>query len=154
MFFLLTGTTPTKKILCLADDSPDNDDANTPDTIADTSVSTGFIPATTTIYFEDDGRYDTTYKDKKCTIRPLAQNICSDNKNADVTKDMTLTEMTDNGHKIFSVTLNSTADYPEGGFNRLAFQYYADNNGTWAEEINAFGGVSDGATKDAYLDSD
>lgn len=53
----------------LADDLPDNDDANTPDTIADTSESTGFIPATATIYFEDDGRYDTTYKDKKCTIR-------------------------------------------------------------------------------------
>lgn len=120
------GDNPNEKDTILADDLPDNDDANTPDTIADTSVSTGFIPATTTIYFEDDGRYDTTYKDKKCTIRFLAQNICSDNKNADVTKDMTLTEMTDNGHKIFSVTLNS-ADYPEGGFNRLAFQYYADN---------------------------
>lgn len=77
----------------------------------------------------------------------LAQNICSDNKNADVTKDMTLTEMTDNGHKIFSVTLNS-ADYPEGGFNRLAFQYYADNG--WAEEIYAFGGMSDKTTKDHW----
>lgn len=77
----------------------------------------------------------------------MAQNICSDNKNADVTKDMTLTEMTDNGHKIFSVTLNS-ADYPEGGFNRLAFQYYADNG--WAEEIYAFGGMSDKTTKDHW----
>lgn len=141
------GDNPNEKDTILADDLPDNDDANTPDTIADTSVSTGFIPATTTIYFEDDGRYDTTYKDKKCTIRFLAQNICSDNKNADVTKDMTLTEMTDNGHKIFSVTLNS-ADYPEGGFNRLAFQYYADNG--WAEEIYAFGGMSDKTTKDHW----
>lgn len=141
------GDNPNEEDTMLADDSPDNDDANTPDTIADTSVSTGFIPATTTIYFEDDGRYDTTYKDKKCTIRFLAQNICSDNKNADVTKDMTLTEMTDNGHKIFSVTLNS-ADYPEGGFNRLAFQYYADNG--WAEEIYAFGGMSDKTTKDHW----
>ena len=60
---------------------------------------------------------------------------------------MTLTEMTDNGHKIFSVTLNS-ADYPEGGFNRLAFQYYADNG--WAEEIYAFGGMSDKTTKDHW----
>lgn len=141
------GDNPNEEDTIPADDSPDNDDANTPDTIADTSVSTGFIPATTTIYFEDDGRYDTTYKDKKCTIRFLAQNICSDNKNADVTKDMTLTEMTDNGHKIFSVTLNS-ADYPEGGFNRLAFQYYADNG--WAEEIYAFGGMSDKTTKDHW----
>lgn len=141
------GDNPNEEDTLPADDSPDNDDANTPDTIADTSVSTGFIPATTTIYFEDDGRYDTTYKDKKCTIRFLAQNICSDNKNADVTKDMTLTEMTDNGHKIFSVTLNS-ADYPEGGFNRLAFQYYADNG--WAEEIYAFGGMSDKTTKDHW----
>lgn len=54
----------------LADDLPDNDDANTPDTIADTSVSTGFIPATTTIYFEDDGRYDSTYNGN-CTMRFL-----------------------------------------------------------------------------------
>lgn len=141
------GDNPNEEDTMLADDLPDNDDANTPDTIADTSESTGFIPATATIYFEDDGRYDTTYKDKKCTIRFLAQNICSDNKTADVTKDMTLTEMTDNGHKIFSVTLNS-ADYPEGGFNRLAFQYYADNG--WAEEIYAFGGMSDKTTKDHW----
>ena len=141
------GDNPNEEDTMLADDLPDNDDANTPDTIADTSVSTGFIPATTTIYFEDDGRYDTTYKDKKCTIRFLAQNICSDNKTADVTKDMTLTEMTDNGHKIFSVTLNS-ADYPEGGFNRLAFQYYANND--WQEEIYAFGGMSDKTTKDHW----
>lgn len=79
------GDNPNEEDTMLADDLPDNDDANIPDTIADTSVSTGFIPATTTIYFEDDGRYDTTYKDKKCTIRFLAQNICSDNKTADVT---------------------------------------------------------------------
>ena len=134
----------------LADDLPDNDDANTPVTIADTSVSTGFIPATTTIYFEDNGRYDTYVADnpdKKCTIRFLAQNICSDNKTADVVKVMTLTEMTDNGHKIFSVTLNS-ADYPEGGFNRLAFQYYANND--WKEEIYAFGGTSNKTTRDHW----
>lgn len=141
------GDNPNEEDTMLADDLPDNDDANTPDTIADTSVSTGFIPATTTIYFEDDGRYDTTYKDKKCTIRFLAQNICSDNKTADVVKDMTLTEMTDNGHKIFSVTLNS-ADYPEGGFNRLAFQYYANND--WKEEIYAFGGTSNKTTRDHW----
>ena len=50
------GDNPNEEDTMPADDSPDNDDANTPDTIADTSVSTGFIPATTTIYFEDDGR--------------------------------------------------------------------------------------------------
>lgn len=144
------GDNPNEEDTMLADDLPDNDDANTPDTIADTSASTGFIPATTTIYFEDNGRYDTYVADnpdKKCTIRFLAQNICSDNKTADVVKVMTLTEMTDNGHKIFSVTLNS-ADYPEGGFNRLAFQYYANND--WKEEIYAFGGTSNKTTRDHW----
>lgn len=144
------GDNPNEEDTMPADDSPDNDDANTPDTIADTSVSTGFIPATTTIYFEDNGRYDTYVAknpDKKCTIRFLAQNICSNNKTDDVVKVMTLTEMTDNGHKIFSVTLNS-ADYPEGGFNRLAFQYYANND--WKEEIYAFGGTSNKTTRDHW----
>ena len=144
------GDNPNEEDTIPADDLPDNDDANTPDTIADTSVSTGFIPATTTIYFEDDGRYDTYVAknpDKKCTIRFLAQNICSNNKTDDVVKVMTLTEMTDNGHKIFSVTLNS-ADYPEGGFNRLAFQYYANND--WKEEIYAFGGTSNKTTRDHW----
>lgn len=144
------GDNPNEEDTMLADDLPDNDDANAPDTIADTSVSTGFIPATTTIYFEDNGKYDTYVADnpdKKCTIRFLAQNICSDNKTADVVKVMTLTEMTDNGHKIFSVTLNS-ADYPEGGFNRLAFQYYANND--WKEEIYAFGGTSNKTTRDHW----
>lgn len=144
------GDNPNEEDTIPADDLPDNDDANTPDTIADTSVSTGFIPATTTIYFEDNGRYDTYVAknpDKKCTIRFLAQNICSNNKTDDVVKVMTLTEMTDNGHKIFSVTLNS-ADYPEGGFNRLAFQYYANND--WKEEIYAFGGTSNKTTRDHW----
>lgn len=144
------GDNPNEEDTMPADDLPDNDDANTPDTIADTSVSTGFIPATTTIYFEDNGRYDTYVAknpDKKCTIRFLAQNICSNNKTDDVVKVMTLTEMTDNGHKIFSVTLNS-ADYPEGGFNRLAFQYYANND--WKEGIYAFGGTSNKTTRDHW----
>ena len=64
------GDNPNEEDTMPADDSPDNDDANTPDTIADTSVSTGFIPATTTIYFEDDGRYDSTYNGN-CTMRFL-----------------------------------------------------------------------------------
>ena len=41
-------------------------------------------------------------------------------------------------HKIFSIALNS-ADYPAGGFYRIAFQYYDGNNNNWQEEINAFG---------------
>ena len=132
--------------LMLADDFSADDGAGEPAAIADTGeTSQGFIPATTTIYFVDDGRYDTTYSGKNCTIHFFAQNICPGNNNAHVDKVMTLTEMTDNNHKIFSVTLNS-ADYPEGGFYRLAFQYYANDdfgNNKWAEEIYAFGGMSD-----------
>ena len=129
--------------MMLADDFSADDGAGEPATIADTgATSQGFIPATTTIYFEDDGRYDTTYSGKNCTIHFFAQNICPGNNNAHVDKVMTLTEMTDNNHKIFSVTLNS-ADYPEGGFYRLAFQYYTDK---WEEEIYAFGGMSDETT--------
>ena len=135
------GDNPNEEDTILADDLPDNDDANTPDTIADTSVSTGFIPATTTIYFEDDGRYDTTYKDKKCTIRFYAQKVAStDAGTADLNKDMVdAGETTDsNGekHRVFSVTLNS-ADYPDDGFYRVIFQYWV--GGSWQEEIFAFG---------------
>ena len=135
--------TAEEETLMLADDFSADDGAGEPATIADTGEATqGFIPATTTIYFVDDGRYDTTYSGKNCTIYFLAQNICSDNKTHDVVKVMTLTEMTDNSHKIFSVTLNS-ADYPEGGFYRLAFQYYTDK---WEEEIYAFGGMDSETT--------
>ena len=45
-------------------------------------------------------------------------------------------------HRVFSVTLNS-ADYPAGGFYRVAFQYWVssnvNNNKDWREEIFAFG---------------
>lgn len=132
------GDTPNEEDTMLADDLPDNDDANTPDTIADTSVSTGFIPATTTIYFEDDGRYNSTYSGN-CTIHFLA---CTDSKtNAYIDKVMadtgeTVTDQDGKQHKIFSVTLNS-ADYPSGGFYRIIFQYIEGNS--WKEEINAFG---------------
>lgn len=138
MFFLLTGTNPNEEDTMPADDLPDNDDANTPDTIADTSVSTGFIPATTTIYFEDDGRYDSKYNGNR-TMRFLA---CTDSKaNTYIDKVMedtgkTVTGKNEEKHKIFRVTLNS-ADYPAGGFYRIIFQYH-DGNG-WQEEINAFG---------------
>lgn len=145
------GDNPNEEDTMLADDSPDNDDANTPDTIADTSVSTGFIPATTTIYFEDDGTYDSKYHGN-CTMRFLG--FTGNGKDAYINKVMEDTETTVTGedgtttHKIFSITLNS-ADYPAGGFYRIAFQYYIDNNNTWKEEINAFG--RDDGVNDAYL---
>ena len=135
------GDNPNEEDTMPADDLPDNDDANTPDTIADTSVSTGFIPATTTIYFEDDGRYDTTYNGQNCTIRFYAQKVAStDAGTADLNKDMVdAGETTDsNGekHRVFSVALNS-ADYPDDGFYRVIFQYWVGGN--WQEEIFAFG---------------
>lgn len=135
------GDNPNEEDTMPADDLPDNDEANTPDTIADTSVSTGFIPATTTIYFEDDGRYNTTYNGQNCTIRFYAQKVAStDAGTADLNKDMVdAGETTDsNGekHRVFSVTLNS-ADYPDDGFYRVIFQYWVGGN--WQEEIFAFG---------------
>lgn len=135
------GDNPNEEDTMPADDLPDNDDANAPDTIADTSVSTGFIPATTTIYFEDDGRYNTTYNGQNCTIRFYAQKVAStDAGTADLNKDMVdAGETTDsNGekHRVFSVTLNS-ADYPDDGFYRVIFQYWVGGN--WQEEIFAFG---------------
>ena len=134
--------TAEEEPLMLADDFSVSDGAGEPATIADTgTTSQGFIPATTTIYFEDDGRYDTTYNGKNCTIHFYAQKIASNNAgDADLNKDMVdAGETTDsNGekHRIFSVTLNS-ADYPDGGFYRVIFQYWVD--GVWEEEINAFG---------------
>lgn len=131
------GDNPNEEDTMPADDSPDNDDANTPDTIADTSVSTGFIPATTTIYFEDNGRYDSTYGGN-CTVVFYAQKAnTSDTNIADLKKNMVDTGTVVNGHKVFSVTLSST-DYPEGGFYRVIFQYFV--NGNWNSQIFAFGG--------------
>ena len=131
------GDNPNEEDTMLADDLPDNDDANTPDTIADTSVSTGFIPATTTIYFEDDGRYDSTYSGN-CTIRFLGFTGNGYINKVMVDTGTTVTGKDGKNHKIFSITLNS-ADYPAGGFYRIAFQYYDGNNNNWQEEINAFG---------------
>lgn len=145
------GDNPNEEDTMLADDLPDNDDANTPDTIADTGASQGFIPSTATIYFEDDGRYDSKYHGN-CTMRFLG--FTGNGKDAYINKVMEDTETTVTGedgtttHKIFRITLNS-ADYPAGGFYRIAFQYYIDNNNTWKEEINAFG-RDDGVNND-YL---
>ena len=131
------GDNPNEEDTILADDLPDNDDANTPDAIADTSVSTGFIPATTTIYFEDDGRYNSTYSGN-CTIRFLGFTGNGYINKVMVDTGTTVTGKDEKAHKIFSITLNS-ADYPAGGFYRIAFQYYDGNNNNWQEEINAFG---------------
>ena len=131
------GDNPNEEDTIPADDSPDNDDANTPDTIADTSVSTGFIPATATIYFEDDGRYDSTYGGN-CTMRFLGFTGNGYINKVMVDTGTTVTGKDEKIHKIFSIALNS-ADYPAGGFYRIAFQYYDGNNNNWQEEINAFG---------------
>ena len=137
--------TAEEEPLMLADNFSADDGAGEPATIADTgAASQGFIPATTTIYFEDDGRYDTYVTDnlgKKCTIRFYAQKVATNNKDvADLNKDMVdageTTDSSGEKHRVFSVTLNS-ADYPEGGFYRVIFQYLVD--GVWKEEINAFG---------------
>ena len=131
--------------MMMADDFSANDGAGEPAAIAETgATSQGFIPATTTIYFEDDGRFNTYVArnpDKKCTLHFYAQKVASDNTGlADLNKDMVDAGETidSNGekHKVFSVTLNS-ADYPDGGFYRVIFQYQVDCN--WQEEIFAFG---------------
>ena len=115
----------------LADDLPDNDDANTPDTIADTSVSTGFIPATATIYFAVDNKniFQDSYR-----VHLYAHKL--DDSGLD--KDMVDTgKTTTDGRKIYSVTLNQ-ADYSAGGFYRLIFQYFDGTN--FIDQFFAFGG--------------
>lgn len=126
------GDNPNEEDTILADDLPDNDDANTPDTIADTSVSTGFIPATTTIYFAVD---NTIFRDSY-RVHLYAHKL--DDSGLD--KDMVDTgTTTTDGRKIYSVTLNQ-ADYSAGGFYRLIFQYF---DGTvFKDQFFAFGGES------------
>ncbi len=90
------GDNPNEEDTMLADDLPDNDDANIPDTIADTSVSTGFIPATTTIYFEDDGTYDKlSANGGNCTMRFLG--FTGNGTSAYINKVMEDTETTVTG---------------------------------------------------------
>lgn len=124
------GDNPNEEDTMLADDLPDNDDANTPDTIADTSVSTGFIPATTTIYFAvDENIFKDSYR-----VHLYAHKL--DDSGLD--KDMVDTEKTTtDGRKIYSVTLNQ-ADYSAGGFYRLIFQYFDGTN--FKGQFFAFGG--------------
>lgn len=124
------GDNPNEEDTMLADDLPDNDDANTPDTIADTSVSTGFIPATTTIYFAvDKNIFQDSYR-----VHLYAHKL--DDSGLD--KDMVDTgKTTTDGRKIYSVTLNQ-ADYSAGGFYRLIFQYFDGTN--FKGQFFAFGG--------------
>lgn len=133
------GDNPNEEDTMLADDLPDNDDANTPDTIADTSVSTGFIPATTTIYFAVDNKniFQDSYR-----VHLYAHKL--DDSGLD--KDMVDTgTTTTDGRKIYSVTLNQ-ADYSAGGFYRLIFQYFDDHvpdqNQRFKGQFFAFGGES------------
>lgn len=130
------GDNPNEEDTMPADDLPDNDDANTPDTIADTSVSTGFIPATTTIYFAVD---NTIFRDSY-RVHLYAHKL--DDSGLD--KDMVDTgTTTTDGRKIYSVTLNQ-ADYSAGGFYRLIFQYFDDHvpdqNQRFKGQFFAFGG--------------
>lgn len=126
------GDNPNEEDTMPADDLPDNDDANTPDTIADTSVSTGFIPATATIYFAVD---NTIFRDSY-RVHLYAHKL--DDSGLD--KDMVDTgTTTTDGRKIYRVTLNQ-ADYSAGGFYRLIFQYF---DGTvFKDQFFAFGGES------------
>lgn len=133
------GDNPNEEDTMLADDLPGNDDANTPDTIADTSVSTGFIPATATIYFAVDNKniFQDSYR-----VHLYAHKL--DDSGFD--KDMVDTgTTTTDGRKIYSVTLNQ-ADYLAGGFYRLIFQYFDDHvpdqNQRFKGQFFAFGGES------------
>ena len=147
------GDNPNEEDTMLADDLPDNDDANTPDTIADTSVSTGFIPATTTIYFAVD---NTIFRDSY-RVHLYAHKL--DDSGLD--KDMVDTgTTTTDGRKIYSVTLNQ-ADYSAGGFYRLIFQYFDDHvpdqNQRFKGQFFAFGGEQgdnhgDGYKKETAID--
>ena len=145
------GDNPNEEDTMLADDLPDNDDANTPDTIADTSVSTGFIPATTTIYFAVD---KSIFKDSY-RVHLYAHKL--DDSGLD--KDMVDTgTTTTDGRKIYSVTLNQ-ADYSAGGFYRLIFQYFDDHvpdqNQRFKGQFFAFGGEDsdgDGYKKETAID--
>lgn len=127
------GDNPNEEDTMLEDDLPDNDDANTPDTIADTGASQGFIPATTTIYFAvDKNIFQDSYR-----VHLYAHKL--DDSGLD--KDMVDTgKTTTDGRKIYSVTLNQ-ADYSAGGFYRLIFQYFDGTD--FKGQFFAFGGEKD-----------
>lgn len=123
-----------------SEDETESDDRSAPMTASNEGETPSFIPNTATIYFAvdsnyQDGNYVHLYADRG-------------NENA-LHKDMVDTGKvtTGDGRKIFSVSLNK-ADYPEGGFYRLIFQYYTKpngGNGGFVKNFFAFGGEgSDG----------
>lgn len=139
------GDNPNEEDTMPADDLPDNDDANTPDTIADTGASQGFIPATATIYFAVD---KSIFKDSY-RVHLYAHKL--DDSGLD--KDMVDTgTTTTDGRKIYSVTLNQ-AEYSAGGFYRLIFQYFDGTD--FKGQFFAFGGEpynGDGYKKETAID--
>ena len=123
-----------------SEDETESDDRSAPMTASNEGETASFIPKTVTIYFAvdsnyQDGNYVHLYADRG-------------NGNA-LNKDMVDTGKvtTNDGRKIFSVSLNK-ADYPEGGFYRLIFQYHkngnTENGNTWRGQFFAFGGKNDG----------
>ena len=123
-----------------SEDETESDDRSAPMTASNEGETPSFIPKTVTIYFAvdsnyQDGNYVHLYADRG-------------NGNA-LNKDMVDTGKvtTNDGRKIFSVSLNK-ADYPEGGFYRLIFQYHkngnTENGNTWRGQFFAFGGKNDG----------
>ena len=123
-----------------SEDETESDDRSAPMTASNEGETASFIPNTATIYFAvdsnyQDGNYVHLYADRG-------------NGNA-LNKDMVDTGKvtTNDGRKIFSVSLNK-ADYPEGGFYRLIFQYHkngnTENGNTWRGQFFAFGGKNDG----------
>ena len=123
-----------------SEDETESDDRSAPMTASNEGETASFIPNTVTIYFAvdrnyKDGNYVHLYADRG-------------NGNA-LNKDMVDTGKvtTNDGRKIFSVSLNK-ADYPEGGFYRLIFQYHengnTENGNTWRGQFFAFGGKNDG----------
>ena len=139
-----------------SEDETESDDRSAPMTASNEGGTASFIPTTATIYFEDNGRYDELSESgQNCTMRFLG--FTRNGKDVFINKVMedtktTVTVTGQNGtttiHKIFKITLNS-ADYPAGGFYRIAFQYYINNNKDWKEEINAFG--RDDGVNENYL---
>ena len=123
-----------------SEDETESDDRSAPMTASNEGETASFIPNTVTISFAVDSSYQDGYYVHLYADRG--------NDNA-LHKDMVDTGKvtTDGDRKIFSVSL-SKADYPEGGFYRLIFQYFTKPNGEsggFVKNFFAFGGEgSDG----------
>ena len=123
-----------------SEDETESDDRSAPMTASNEGEAASFIPNTVTISFAVDSSYQDGYYVHLYADRG--------NDNA-LHKDMVDTGKvtTDGDRKIFSVSL-SKADYPEGGFYRLIFQYFTKPNGEsggFVKNFFAFGGEgSDG----------